>query len=198
MLNRIFFVILILYSTSIAIGQSPKPPPEWNFLPYRIENGDTIFLSKIDAVYIIPEKHFKSKREYRRYTRLIRNVKKVYPYAKLAKKKLDEFNTGYITLKTDTQKKAYAKKFEKEIKEEFEDELKELTISQGRILIRLIDRETGNTSYELLKEFRGSLSAIFWQTLARIFGSNLKWEFDAVDQDKAIEEIIVLIELGII
>jgi len=161
-----------------------------------IIDGDTLLLSSIDEVYIFPFRKFKSKRDLRRYRRLIRNVKKAYPYAKLAKKKLDEIEANFAKLKTEKARKQYIKQVEKEIRYEYEDELKKLTITQGRILIKLIDRETGDTSYELVKEFRGSFSAFFWQAIARLFGSNLKSEFDAQGEDKLINEIVILIENG--
>ncbi len=161
-----------------------------------IVNGDTLLLSSIDEVYIFPMRKFKSERDLRRYRRLIRNVKKAYPYAKLAKKKLDEIEANLLKLKTEKARKEYIKQVEKEIIDEYEDELKKLTITQGRILIKLIDRETGDTSYQLVKELRGSFSAFFWQALARLFGSNLKSEFDAQGEDKLINEIVILIENG--
>ncbi len=161
-----------------------------------IVNGDTLILSSIDEVYIFPQRKFKSRRDLRRYRRLVRNVKKAYPYAKLAKKKLIEIETNLARLETEKARKEYVKQVEKEIRYEYEDELKKLTITQGRILIKLIDRETGETSYELLKQLRGSFSAFFWQALARIFGSNLKSEFDAQGEDKLINEIVILIENG--
>jgi hypothetical protein len=161
-----------------------------------IVDGDTLLLSSIDEVYIFPYRKFKSKRDLRRYRRLIRNVKKAFPYAKLAKKKLDEIEANLVKLKTEKERKVYVKQVEKEIRYEYEDELKKLTITQGRILIKLIDRETGDTSYELVKELRGSFSAFFWQAIARIFGSNLKSEFDAQGEDKLINEIVILIENG--
>ena len=159
-------------------------------------DGDTLLHSSIDEVYIISPKKFKSRRDLRRYRRLIRNVKKAYPYAKLARKKLNEVETNLAKLETEKAKKVYIKQVEKEIRYEYEDELKKLTITQGRILIKLIDRETGETSYELVKQLRGSFSAFFWQTLARIFASNLKTEFDAQGEDKLINEIVILIENG--
>ena len=161
-----------------------------------ILDGDTLFLSTIDEVYIFPEKRFSSRWEYRRYRRLIRNVKKAYPYAKLAKRKFDEITVHFETLNSEKAKKAYIKQVEKEIKYEFEGELKKLTITQGRILIKLIDREIGETSYDLLKELRGSFSAFFWQTVARLFGTNLKSEFDPLGEDRLINEIVLMIERG--
>ena len=94
------------------------------------------------------------------------------------------------------KRKEFINEAEKELRNQFEDELKGLTITQGRILIKLIDRETGETSYELVKELKGSFSAVLWQTVARIFGSNLKSEFDPEGEDKLINEIVMLIEAG--
>ena len=88
------------------------------------------------------------------------------------------------------------KQVEKELLDEYEDDLKKLTITQGRILIKLVDRETGATSYELVKELRGSFSAFFWQAFARIFGSTLKAEYDPYGEDRLIEEIVLLIDNG--
>ena len=88
--------------------------------------------------------------------------------------------------------------YSKKLQSEFEGELKKLTIKQGIILVKLIDRETGNTSYELVKQLRGSFSAFLWQSLARLFGSNLKLEYDPYGEDKLIEEIVVMIEQGVI
>ncbi len=161
-----------------------------------INDGDTLLLSSIDEVRIYPQRRFDSRRDMRRYRRLIRNVKKAYPYAKLARLKLDEIEVNFALLTTESQKKAYIKQVEKEIMDEYEEELKKLTIRQGRILIKLIDRETGETSYELVKQLRGSFSAFFWQTIARLFGSNLKSEFDAAGEDMLINEIVIMIDNG--
>jgi hypothetical protein len=145
-----------------------------NVLYGLVVDGDTILVSTIEEVYILPMRKFSSKREMRKYRKLIRNVKKVYPYAKAAKKKYDEVSANLDQLKTEKQKKDYMKQVEKEIKNEFEGDLKKLTISQGRILIKLIDREIGETSYDLLSQLKGKFSAFFWQTLARIFAITLK------------------------
>lgn len=167
-----------------------------NVLYGLVVDGDTILVSTIEEVYILPMRKFSSKREMRKYRKLIRNVKKVYPYAKAAKKKYDEVSANLDQLKTEKQKKDYMKQVEKEIKNEFEGDLKNLTISQGRILIKLIDREIGETSYDLLSQLKGKFSAFFWQTLARIFGHNLKSTFDAEGEDRLLNEIVMLIENG--
>lgn len=161
-----------------------------------ILDGDTLLLSSIEEVYIFPARRFSSNWEYRRYRRLIRNVKKAYPYAVLAKKKFDEITVHFETLHSEKAKRVYVKQVEKELMDEFEDELKGLTITQGRILIKLIDREIGDTSYDILKELKGTFTAFFWQTIARIFGSNLKSEFDPLGEDRLINEIVIMIERG--
>ena len=161
-----------------------------------IVGGDTLWVADLDEIYIFPTHRFKNPREYRRYTRLIYNVKKAYPWAKLAGEKLAELEAEMLALKTEKQQKEYIKTVEDELLGDYTDDLKKLTITQGRILIKLVDRETGATSYELVRELRGKVSAVFWQTLARLFGSSLKSEYDAAGEDKLIEEIVILIEAG--
>jgi hypothetical protein len=161
-----------------------------------IKNGDTIYISYLEDVSIQPYKRIASKRDLRQYRRLIYNVKKVYPYAKLAGEKYGEVTNTLKTLETAKAQREYIKQVEKEIIADFEDDLKDLTITQGRILIKLIDRETSYTSYEVVKDLRGSFQAAFWQVIARLFGSNLKVEFDAAGEDKMVDEIMIMIENG--
>jgi len=159
-------------------------------------DGDTLWVADLDEVYIFPTKKFKSRRERRKYTRLIYNVKKAYPWAKLAGDKLAEVEVHLMSLETEKEQKDYMKLVEKELLKDYKKDLKKLTVTQGRILIKLVDRETGDTSYELVRELRGKISAVFWQALARLFGSNLKSEYDGEGEDRLIEEIVVLIENG--
>ncbi|MBA7511320.1 hypothetical protein ES705_03311 [subsurface metagenome] len=161
-----------------------------------IIDNDTLLISSIDEVIIFPTPKFKTRREWRRYYRLVRNVKKVYPLAKMAREKYDSVSVHLLTLETEKEQKKYIKQVEAEIMDEYEEDLKGLTITQGRILLKLLDREIGETSYALLKDFKGTFSAFFWQTLARIFGHNLKSEFDAEGKDWLINEIMILIENG--
>ena len=159
-------------------------------------DGDTLWVADLDEVYIFPTKKFKNRRERRRYTRLIYNVKKAYPWAKMAGEKLAEVEVHMMSLKTEKEQKDYMKLVEKELLKDYKEDLKKLTVTQGRILIKLVDRETGDTSYELVRDLRGKISAVFWQALARLFGSNLKSEYDSEGEDRLIEEIVILIENG--
>ena len=157
-------------------------------------NGDTIGSAQIQEVVIFPKVEFDSRRQYRRFQKMIKDLKKVYPYAQKAKYKLIEMNEEYKKLETEKQKRIYINHVEKELKDEFKDDIKKLTITQGRYLLKLIDRETGNTSYELLKEIKGSFSAVFWQTIARVFGHDLRAEYDPYGRDRLMERIVILIE----
>jgi len=157
-------------------------------------DGQTIASVEVEEVVVYPKLEFDSRRKYRRYRKLIRDLKKVYPYAQKAKYKLLKMENEFRQLESEKARKQYVKNVEKEIKEEFKDDIKKLTITQGRLLLKLIDRETGNTSYTLLDELKGSFTAVFWQTIARIFGHNLKAEYEPHGRDYLIERIVVLIE----
>ena len=163
-----------------------------------IFDGKKVPHSVIRAVQVFPRREFDNKRQVRRYGRLVRNLKKVYPYAKLAKQRLGEMELHIVTLESEREKRKYINRVEEELKEEFEDDLRQMTFSQGRLLIKLIDRETGETTYKWIKELKGSFSAFFWQAIARIFGSNLKTEFDTYGEDRIIDEILIMIEMGMI
>ncbi len=159
-------------------------------------NGDTVPWVEMREIIIFPMPGFENKRDYRKFKRLVRDIKKVYPYAIIAGEILVEMNEEFVNLESEYQKKKFIKKVENRLRSEFEEELKSLTISQGRLLIKLVDRETGNTTYQLVKEMRGSFSAFFWQSLARLFGSDLRSRYDPFGEDRLIEKIIIQIENG--
>ena len=161
-------------------------------------DGKKVPHSVIQAVQVFPHREFKNKRQARRYSRLVTNLKKVYPYAKLARKRLGEMERHMASLESAREKRKYINQLEEELKEEFEDDLRQMTFTQGRLLIKLIDRETGETTYKWIKELKGSFSAFFWQAIARIFGSDLKTEFDKSGEDRIIDEILIMIEMGMI
>ncbi|MCT4587998.1 MAG: DUF4294 domain-containing protein [Carboxylicivirga sp.] len=167
-------------------------------LQHRIVNHDTIPHVNLQEVPVIPPYHFKNKRHKRRYGKLVRNVKKVLPFARSAGQKVNAINEHLANISSEKEKKAYLKQAEKELFDEFEKPLRKLTFSQGRLLIKLINRETGDTTYELIKHFKGGFSAFFWQGIARLFGSNLKAEYHKDGDDQMIEHIILLIDNNII
>ncbi len=166
-------------------------------LEVRISSeGDTTFHYAVSQVFIFPPRKFKNERERRKYNRLVRYVKKVYPYSVLINNIFKETEFVLRHMDNNRERRKYIKKKEKELKKEFEDDIRNLTYSQGRILIKLVDRQTGHTSYELVKHFKGNITAMFWQGIARIFQTNLKYEYDPEVKDKWIEEIVAKIENG--
>lgn len=163
-----------------------------------VYEGDTIPFIELPTFRYFAPRVYKNRWEEHKYKRLVRNIKRVYPYARLAGIKFEEYSEELMNLETETQRKKAAKNIEREIRDEFEGELRRLTISQGHILIKLIDRETKHTSYDVLKDFRGAFTAIFWQSFGKLFGYNLKTEYDPYGEDQMIEEIVQLIEIGAI
>lgn len=162
----------------------------------EIVDGDTILVQSLRTVHVYEPRTFSSKKEKRRYSKLKRDVLKVYPYAKLAGERLRDYESRMDAMKNEREKKKFLKQVEQDLQDEFGDELTDLTITQGTILLTLVDRETGDTSYELVKQLRGAFSAFFWQSLARLFGHNLKYGYDADGDQEMIEDIILRIENG--
>ncbi|MDR1761750.1 MAG: DUF4294 domain-containing protein [Bacteroidales bacterium] len=163
-----------------------------------IIDGDTLPLVRMPNVYVFPPLQFKSERELANYRRLMRDVKKMYPYSQLAKATLIDIKVAMNTLPEGPQRSKYIKQKEDELVKTYSAELKACTIRQGQILLKLVDREINQTSYEIIKELRGSFSAFMWQGVARLFGETLKYEYDAGGEDAHIERIVCLIEMGMI
>lgn len=193
-------IFLILFLISVLPGESADQLPPDGTMPLRVPavivGTDTFACLSLPSVDIVDKMPFATKRKYAQWTRLKYNVKKAYPYAILASARLKEYEKILAKIPSEDDRKAYMKVAERQLQKEFGEELKNLTLSQGRILIKLIDRETGSTSYELVRELRGSFSAFMWQSLAALFGSSLKTEYDAEGEDKLIEVAIKQIEAG--
>ena len=202
---RLLLVIVVLFSYSTLSAQKDSLKRSNDSLPDRFyllqkvdRNGVTMPEVEIKEVTIVggASKSSSSRRDYRRYERLIYNIKRAYPYALIVRDRLNQVNEEMKKLNTDRERKSYLKSVEKDVFAQYEDDIAHLTISQGIILIKLIDRETQNTSYELIREYRGWISATFWQGIARLFGTNLKAEYDRFGEDAAIEMILIEIEEG--
>lgn len=200
-MKKIVFIVFLLFTDylfsqdndSLKVNQTTAKGVVCYAVVYK---GDTIPYAYLQEVEVVGDYPYKNHEEAIRYYKLKRDVSKVYPYAMLAAAKLKEYKKAMEKIPTESERKAFIKKAEKELRDEFEEDLKNLTITQGRILLKLVDRETGNTSYELVKTMRGSFSAFMWQTVAKMFGSNMKSEYDADGSDKAIERAIREIENG--
>lgn len=194
----VFFLYIAESAGQIdTISQRNDTLPGRSFLLQKVErDGVTLPEIEIKEVTVYARPVFAKKKDFRKYERLVYNLKRVYPYALLVRNRLFQVNEEMRNIKTDKERKSYMRRVEKDVFAEYEDDMRDMTITQGRLLIKLIDRETQNTSYTLIKDYRGKFSAVFWQGIARIFGTNLKEEYDPYGDDAIIESIIMEIEAG--
>ncbi len=156
-----------------------------------VVGNDTFGMVYLDDVIIREKLPRKYVRRRRRYNKLKYNVYKVYPYAVIAADVLKDVDSVLLAIGDNKkERKTYLKSIEKELNKRFKGELSDLTISQGHLLVKLIDRETGKSCYHIIKELKGGFSAVVLQSVARIFSHNLKKEYDPEGDDKEIEKIV--------
>jgi hypothetical protein len=160
-----------------------------------IVDRDTIANIPLNNVYILGFKNGTSNREKRRKTRLVNNILKVYPYARAAAQVLEKYDKMLVGL-PEKEQKALMKEAEKNLRKQYLGDIENMTFTQGIILLKLVDRETGKTTYKIVDELRGSFQAFFYQSIARLFKYNLKDNYDPKGKDKEIEQIVRMIEDG--
>ena len=161
-----------------------------------LHDGDSIQFMEMNNVYVYPQLTFKNKRQAQNYMRLVTNVKKVLPIAKEARMMLIETTEYLETLPNDKAKAEHMKRVEQDIFKTYKPKMKKLTYSQGKLLIKLIDRECHSSSYDMIKAFMGPLRAGFWQVFAWGFGASLKKEYDAQGVDRLTERVVLMVESG--
>lgn len=161
-------------------------------------NGDTLRFINLKEVVIFPPKTFKNQFQERQYWRLVYNLKKVLPYSKIVAATVNQIEFKLGTLKTDKERRKFIKTMEDSLWKTYEGDLRQMTITQGMLLFKLVDRETSNSTYYWIDSFRGSVSAFFWQGIAHLFGTNLKSKYDPKGEDQLIEQIVTYIERGYI
>jgi len=198
-------IILVLFSINIFSQDLVAGVPTYRnvissdggyLLQGIVVDGDTFPHVKLHKIVIYPQRTFQNARQRRKYNRLMFNVKKVYPYAILIGNYYSEVVDALQYIEGKRDQKKYIKTREKELKDQYEETLTNLTITQGRLLIKLVDRETDHTTFEVIQDLKGNVTAYFWQSLAVVFGSTLKSDYDAETEDQYIEEIIAMIENG--
>jgi hypothetical protein len=189
-MQKIFVFILFCVVSLCGFAQREQ------LVMATVLDGDTIPLTYLPTIVINGYACPLSESELKAYKKLIANVKKTYPYAKDAGKLLQAYSAKLATAQNDSQRKKYMSQAEDDIKNRFGSSLEKLNKSQGKILLKLIDRETGSDSYNLLKDMRGSFRASFYQTVGKLFGYDLKVKFDPQNsvEDRVIERIIAAIE----
>lgn len=197
---KIFRVLVVVVAFTVSgfsvYGQSTSGESTLSVVQAIIIGNDTVPYFVLPTYYCYPPLKFKNKKEEQFYWRTVRDVKVVLPYVRHIRKVMDKTNEALMSMPDKASRDAYMKNFEKRIYKENETKFKDLTLNQGKLIIRLLDRETNNTSYELIKAYRGSFSAGFWQVFAVVLGADLKTKYGTKEEDAVIERVIVLVEAG--
>lgn len=165
-------------------------------VPAVVENGDTILRQDLPTIYVYPPLKFKNKRQEKFYWRTVRDVKKVLPYSKLISGLVKEVNDTLMRIPTKKERDKFMRNWEKTTYKKYYSEFTKMTLNQGKLLIRLVDRECQTTSYNLIRAYRGRFTAGFYQLFAKLFGADLKTTFGDGKDDAIIDRIITLVEAG--
>ncbi len=161
-----------------------------------MENGDSVQYMEMNNVYVYPPIAFSNRRQQQAYMRLVKNVKTVLPLAKEARAIMVETAEFLQTLPTKKEREEHMRLVEKSIYKQYKPRMKQLTYSQGKLLIKLIHRESNSSGYELIQAFMGPVKAGMWQAFAWTFGASLKKEYDAEGIDRLTERVVLMVEAG--
>lgn len=192
-MKRLLLSLLPIGGLFLAPAQGQGPV---DVVHVVVERGDTMLAYALPEVQVVARMSARVRRQAQRNDRITRYVQKVYPYAQITAKLLSEYEHDLANIGNERDKELYLKLAEAELRAEFEGDLKEMTATQGRILVKLIDRETGRTSYDLVKQLRGSFQAWMWQGMAKLFGQDLKGEYDPEGDDQLVESVVRRIQNG--
>lgn len=189
-------IMLFIFSFSTLLAQVQSTHSHIKAIEI-IENGeDTLYATYLKEISIFPELKFRNKKQERFYWRTVRDVKKTLPYAKLIKKDIQYADSVLRTFSTEKEKRQWWRKFEKQLFRKYEKDFRGMYASQGMMLMKLVNRETSQTGYDLIKHYKGKFTANFWQFIAKLFKNDLKEEYDENDKDKIVERVIILVESG--
>ena len=174
-----------------------KKPADTDLLEFIVEGNDTIYIDQIRASKVYSRIPKMKGREWRKYYRLVHNFSKTYPYALVARKLVAQADS---TIAADNLKRGKRERYINSVQDElfsvFESQMRSLTVNQGALLMKLIDREVGKSSYNIIKDYKNGMAAGFWQGIAKIFGTDLKKPYDPEGEDEATEELVKIWEEG--
>lgn len=194
--NIVILTLFALFLSFQSILAQDKQSRGGYLVPVCIYEGDTIPCVQLPTVYIFKPLKFKNDKERMEYYKLVRNVKKVYPIAREINRTILETYEYLQTLPNEKARQKHIKRVEKGLKDQYTPRMKKLSFAQGKLLIKLVDRQSNQTSFELVKAFMGPFKAGFYQTFAALFGASLKKEYDPNGEDKLTERVVILVENG--
>ena len=184
------YIVIIILGLSPVVSHAQQFSDTLRVEAYITPEGDTIPQSWLPTVQVDAKQTNYWRKYWKDWTRLRNAVYVTYPYAKSASKVISEVNAQLVNVKDENKRKQIIKSREKELKKEFADKITNLSVYQGKVLMKLINRETGNNCYHIIKEFKGGLNAGVWQAVAYVFGSNLKQQYDPAGDDQELEKIV--------
>ena len=194
--NIVILTLFALFLSFQSVLAQDKQSRGGYLVPVCIYEGDTIPCVQLPTVYIFKPLKFKNDKERMEYYKLVRNVKKVYPIAREINRTILETYEYLQTLPNERARQKHIKRVEKGLKDQYTPRMKKLSFAQGKLLIKLVDRQSNQTSFELVKAFMGPFKAGFYQTFAALFGASLKKEYDPNGEDKLTERVGILVENG--
>ena len=175
----------------LLLGTGLRAQQKDEFLPFIVENGDTTYIDELIPSWSFPKWNRNSK-EYKEYVRLLFNFNKVYPYAQVGKELLLTVDDTMAGKKMGRLKKErYVTSVQNQLLKDFDKDIRRMTISQGKLLMKLIDREIGKTSYAIVKDYKNGIAAGFWQGIAKMFDNDLKSEYDPEGEDRDLEQLVL-------
>jgi len=191
-LHTIILIVVLVFSSTNnqLVAQTHGVLDTVKVYAFVTPAGDTIPQSYLPDVLVYAKLTKKWKNYWADWTRLRNAIYVTYPYAKAASRIMNDINQRLVNVTDSKARKAIIHSREKELKKEFTEKLTQLSVYQGKVLMKLIYRETGNNCYEIIEDYKGFINAAFWQTLAVLFGSNLKQKYDAVEKDADMEKIV--------
>ena len=190
-MKRVVVILVVLFALFASSASAQRRGRGFWHQEWTIEKGDTIPL-----VHILPVYKYSRRPDLRRYQRLIQIVKKVYPLAKQARLEMDKMEQQLLAEKDPKAQAKLSKELQKKLIKQYTPVILKMTISEGKVLLKLIDRETEYTAFQIIKEFRGGFVAGFFQTMAKLFGNNLKMEYKPETRDRMLEQIVTYYEMG--
>ena len=192
-MKKIFCILVIFVFTNLVYSQSVV-----DSVMLQINQNDTFYLARMQDVWVYPKMIFKNKKQERFYWKTVRDVKKTLPFAKELTKEMQVADHQLALLPDEKARRKWWKQHEKYLFQKYENDFRHMTASQGQMLMKLMDRESDRTSYDIIKHYRGKASANFWQFVAKLFKNDLKEEYDADDKDRIVERVINLVEAGML
>ena len=189
-MKRVICILLLLLCVS-PFGVAQRRSRGFWHQEWTLDKGDTI-----PMIHILPIRKYARKPDMRRYQRLIQMVKKVYPLAKQVRLEMDQMEKELLAVKDPKEQQKLTKELQKRLIKQYTPVVLKMTFSEGKVLLKLIDRETEYTAFQIIKEFRGGFVAGFFQTMAKMFGNNLKLEYKPETTDRTLEQIVTYYEMG--